>query len=400
LSIKKDGHIPFLEKQIKKYGPVFGYYVGATPKVAIADVEIAKEIMVKEFENFRDRGNMGPPNLIPKAIGFSTGLVVATGETWRNGRHTLTPSFSAMKMKLMVPLLKRSSGVLMGRMKEFAESEKSVEVFSVYGAFSMETLIATAFGRYVAVQRGEADDITKAADAIFRATEESSAEAPDAVLATLSNFPWLEPQVLKTLRKSDAGKAAKLMHTTAVALIMARKESQQPPKVKDLLQLMIDATVDQNNGCPVTKKLTTEKIAGFSIDFLLAGYETTANTLSYTSYLLAMNTDVQEKLQAEIDEYFEEDPEASLYEAAQKLKYLDMVISETLRLYSPVPKVQRHCYKTVTIGDVTIPEGVDAVIPINAIHRMPQYWPDPLKFDPLRLNLSFSECHTKHNQNL
>jgi cytochrome P450 len=129
LSIKKDGHIPFLEKQIKKYGPVFGYYVGATPKVAIADVEIAKEIMVKEFENFRDRGNMGPPNLIPKAIGFSTGLVVATGETWRNGRHTLTPSFSAMKMKLMVPLLKRSSGVLMGRMKEFAESEKSVEVF-------------------------------------------------------------------------------------------------------------------------------------------------------------------------------------------------------------------------------------------------------------------------------
>jgi hypothetical protein len=46
-----------------------------------------------------------------------------------------------------------------------------------------------------------------------------------------ANFPWLEPQVLKTLRKSDAGKAAKLMHTTAVALIMARKESQQPPKV-------------------------------------------------------------------------------------------------------------------------------------------------------------------------
>ena len=65
---------------------------------------------------------------------------------------------------------------------------------------------------------------------------------------------------------------------------------------------MIDAS---NDG---TEKFTSEKIAGFSIEFLLAGYDTTANTLSYTTYLLAMNPDVQEKLQAEIDQYFEEDP--------------------------------------------------------------------------------------------
>ena len=122
-----------------------------------------------------------------------------------------------------------------------------------------------------------------------------------------------------------------------------------------MVQLMIDATADENI-CG-TKKLNSEQMAGFSVDFLLAGYETTANTLSYTTYLLAMNPDVQEKLQAEIDQYFEEAPvgvytktissyyighcctqEASLYEAAQNLKYLDMVLKESLRLYTPVPK--------------------------------------------------------------
>ena len=72
-----------------------------------------------------------------------------------------------------------------------------------------------------------------------------------------------------------------------------------------MLQLMIDATGN-------SKKLTSEQIAGISVDFLLAGYETTANTLSYTTYLLAMNPDVQEKLQAEIDQYFEDDPVSSL----------------------------------------------------------------------------------------
>ena len=80
-------------------------------------------------------------------------------------------------------------------------------------------------------------------------------------------------------------------------------------QVKDLLQLMIDSTVDGGDGDGKgPRKLTSKQIAAFSIDFLLAGYETTANLLSFTSYLLAMNTDIQEKLQAEIDNQFEEDP--------------------------------------------------------------------------------------------
>ena len=71
---------------------------------------------------------------------------------------------------------------------------------------------------------------------------------------------------------------------------------------------MIDASVEEQSNGDGPKKLTDQQLVAFSIDFLLAGYETTANTLTYTSYLLAMNTDVQEKLQAEIDDYFEENP--------------------------------------------------------------------------------------------
>ena len=56
------------------------------------------------------------------------------------------------------------------------------------------------------------------------------------------------------------------------------------------------------------KHMTSTQLAGFSVEFLSAGYDTTSNVLSFTSYLLAMNPDIQEKLQAEIDNYFEEDP--------------------------------------------------------------------------------------------
>ena len=85
---------------------------------------------------------------------------------------------------------------------------------------------------------------------------------------------------------------------------------------------MIDATGEDDEasggqessiGCPFHqsnsgKKLTDKQIVDHSTTFLLAGYETTANALAYTSYLLALNPEIQEKLQREIDDYFEEKP--------------------------------------------------------------------------------------------
>ena len=119
---------------------------------------------------------------------------------------------------------------------------------------------------------------------------------------------------------------------------------------------------DATSECPAHKnkgKLTDEQVVGQAVGILLAGYETTANTLAYTSYLLALNPDIQEKLQSEIDSYFDDKPvslylfkflwslkqrnnhtstqDASMYEASQEITYLDYVIQESLRLYPPVP---------------------------------------------------------------
>ena len=74
---------------------------------------------------------------------------------------------------------------------------------------------------------------------------------------------------------------------------------------KDILQLMIEATVEDDSSNE-SRKLTNEEIVGHSITFMLAGYETTANALSYVSYLLALNPQIQEKLQEEIDQFYKE----------------------------------------------------------------------------------------------
>ena len=73
---------------------------------------------------------------------------------------------------------------------------------------------------------------------------------------------------------------------------------------KDILQLMMEATVE-DEGKTAEQKLTDEQITAHSVLFMLAGYETTANTLAFTAYLLALSPDVQEMVQMQIDSFFQ-----------------------------------------------------------------------------------------------
>ena len=84
-----------------------------------------------------------------------------------------------------------------------------------------------------------------------------------------------------------------------------------------------------------SKKMTVDEVLAQSIIFLIAGYETSSNALGFVWYHLATNPDVQDKLQKEIDSVWDDESKMPSYETVNELPYLDMVISETLRLYPP-----------------------------------------------------------------
>ena len=91
----------------------------------------------------------------------------------------------------------------------------------------------------------------------------------------------------------------------------------------------------RDESLPESKRLSDAEVLAQSIIFLIAGYETSSNTLGFVSYFLATNPDVQEKLQEEIDSVWADESKMPSYETVNELPYLDMVISETLRLYPP-----------------------------------------------------------------
>ena len=91
----------------------------------------------------------------------------------------------------------------------------------------------------------------------------------------------------------------------------------------------------RDESLPESKRLSDAEVLAQSVIFLIAGYETSSNTLGFVSYFLATNPDVQEKLQEEIDSVWADENKMPSYETVNELPYLDMVISETLRLYPP-----------------------------------------------------------------
>ncbi|CAL1278466.1 unnamed protein product [Larinioides sclopetarius] len=133
-------------------------------------------------------------------------------------------------------------------------------------------------------------------------------------------------------------------------------------------------------------ELSIDELVAQSVIFFTAGHDTTASTLAFATYFLALDQDIQDRLRTEVDSAVEENDGELTYESIQSMKYLDNIISETLRIYPVAVRLERHTEADYKLGDtgITIPKGMLVSIPIFAIHRDPKLWPDPEKFNPER----------------
>ena len=133
----------------------------------------------------------------------------------------------------------------------------------------------------------------------------------------------------------------------------AQMQSGNAVNHADMVHLMLEAsenkdestTEDAKNGHGEVQKkyLSEDEMIGNSFVFLLAGFETTANCLGFTAYLLAKYPDIQQRLYEEIIELFGNTEKVD-YEQAQKAPYLEMVISESLRLFPPVTRYSLYSF--------------------------------------------------------
>lgn len=138
------------------------------------------------------------------------------------------------------------------------------------------------------------------------------------------------------------------------------------------------------------RQWTDDELVAQAFLFFLAGFDTSSTLMSFATYEIMLNPDIQQRLFEEIRDANEGNGGKVTYENMKTLKYLDMVVSETLRMWTPFPVVDRVCTKNLDYDDGelkhTFEVGTGLWLNIAGIHNNPKYYPEPRKFNPERFS--------------
>ncbi|KAK7798369.1 hypothetical protein U0070_018539 [Myodes glareolus] len=304
------------------------------------------------------------------------GITRSENEEWKRLRTLLSPTFSSGKLKEMFPIIQHYGDSLVKHIGQKAEKGKPVNMKEIFGAYSMDVITSTTFGV-------EVDSLNNPQDPFVRNTKKLlNFGIFNPLLFSTALFPFLKGLYDKLNICILPNDATSFLQNFVNKAKKDRLEDNQKRQV-DFLQLMINSQnlKDMENH----KALSDTEIMAQSIIFIFAGYETTSTTLSFIMYLLATHPDVQKKLQREIDLALPKKAPAT-YEALLEMKYLDMVVSETMRLYPVANRVSRINKTDAEINGMLIPKGTVVIIPVFALQRDPKYWPEPEEFRPERFS--------------
>nr|ULR85478.1 cytochrome P450 [Spodoptera frugiperda] len=207
-------------------------------------------------------------------------------------------------------------------------------------------------------------------------------------------IPIFGPDVVFNLTpyKSNQTKALKVLHEHSRRVI---EERRQELKKADITSLNASNDVGIRNKHAFLDLLLLGDIDGQKIDdesvreevdtFMFEGHDTTTSGLSYALYCLSKRRYVQDKIYEELQTIYGDDMERDpTYQELGQMKYLELVLKESMRLYPPVPFIERCITKDCEIGGIKMVKGTSVFLNIFQIQRQPDMFEDPLEFRPER----------------
>ncbi|BES88396.1 cytochrome P450 [Nesidiocoris tenuis] len=355
-----------------------GTYDNRKPTLLIRDPDLIESVLIKDFSHLSDRTNRDDPN-----AKMAKNLLNLTGDQWKHYRNKLTPTFSTGKLKGMHSQLTDCGNSLIKFMKSLDDG-RPFEVRDVIQRFTMDVIASCAFGLNIDTINDPDSEFRKAGQAIFKPT----------LWGKIVFGLRLRPLIRKITQITkfnffQNSKVGQFFSDAIDTTIEHRKKNNLTRH--DFLHLMNELMekdkADPNNPFPFDHNALVSN----AFVFFLAGFETTATTVSYAMYLLALNEDAQEKAYQEVSRVLKKHGGEASFNAIQEMEYLEQVISETLRIYPPAVALSRAVTKPYEVpgtSGLVLPAGSTINIPTYALHHDPQYFPEPEKFIPERFDES------------
>jgi len=305
------------------------------------------------------------------------GLLISNGKKWSFRRKLLTPSFHFKVLTDYAYVMQQKCRTFQECL--FTAAEENPNGFNISPFISraaLDIICQTAMGVSVEAQLNPENQYLKD---VLRISE---------ILFLRGVKPWLWNPLMNFVIGTgwEEIKLVKKLHHFTNTVIRERKANFiNVKKDKSVRLSFLDTllSVADEHG------LTDEDIREEVDTFMFEGHDTTAAGMSWAMYLIGKHEDVQRKIHEEIDRVFSEaeDPEELSQDDLRKMTYLEWTIKESLRLFPSVPFFFRKVDEDIKYASgKTIPPGAYFCVVTYLLHRNPEIWPDPDKFDPERFN--------------
>ncbi|KAF8372682.1 hypothetical protein PRIPAC_79111 [Pristionchus pacificus] len=366
----------------KQYGKVYGFHEGHRKILVISDLEMMNELLVKKFDHFTARVPF--PMNEGEEDGPKTQLVQARGGHWKKLRAIASYAFTNKALRHIQRTVEDSTLQMIEEMKKH---KGEVNTLEFYQELTLDVISKIALGQKDA--KIFKNPHIETCRQIFSLPQPNF----------LSTIPLTMPLMKKPLT-FVLGKLASASEHPYIRLlkeveqtVALRKKAREAGSLSsgDFIDIFLDAEVDlvenqltdtfESKG---SRKLVFDEIVSLCIVMLLAGFETTANSLSYLTHFLANYPEVQDRIFEEVEDVCPGD--TIEYEQLAELRYTDAVIKESLRHY-PLASfvVSRECEKSTSLGGIPIEKGEYLLTDTWSMHMDKEIWgEDAEEFRPER----------------
>ncbi|XP_016957028.1 probable cytochrome P450 6a14 [Drosophila biarmipes] len=371
--------------QFKGKAPLAGMYMFFRRTAMITDLDLIKQVMIKDFNYFQDRGAFNNPRDDP----LTGHLFALEGDEWRSMRHKLSPVFTSGKMKLMTEVIvdvgRRLTDAMDAAVKEAKVVDDNVEIKDLCARFTTDVIGSCAFGLECHSLQDPNAEFRQKGREIFTTRRNSQ---------MVQAFLFTNPKLAKMLRM-------KVLPDDITNFFMSAVRNTVDYRLKngikrnDFIDQLIEIRAEDEEaarkgmGIDLSKGLTLEQMAAQAFVFFVAGFETSSSTMSFCLYELALQPEIQQRVRDEIESVLVNvEGEKLTYDALAQMSYLDQVVAETLRKHPLLPHLIRECNQEYLVPntDIVLDKGVNALIPVHNIHHDPEIYPEPEKFDPSRFD--------------
>ncbi|CAF2948488.1 unnamed protein product, partial [Rotaria sp. Silwood2] len=319
---------------------------------------------------------------------LKTGLLISSGKKWKTRRRIITPSFHDSNiLSNCIDTFNEQIDIGLKCFQKLADQNVETNLYPLISAWTLDVICETAMGKTVRAQTEESEYV----QAVIRITD---------LLALRMRSPWLWPRPIFKL--SALGRE----HDHLLNIIHKFTRQVIQDRIADFSSMHVRhrmAFLDTLIGKMHDEQMSIDDIQEEVDTFMFEGHDTTATALNFALFMIALHQNIQQRLFEEMQRIFENDNERTCtLDDVKQMDYLECVIKETLRLLPSVPMIGREIQETFQysliflndsffnhfffIDGKTFVKGTTAIIFIYEIHRDPQHFPEPDKFDPDRFS--------------